>query len=197
MKNLIRFSIITAVIFSLVAFSGISVQDWKVDKAHSSVSFTVNHFFTPVTGKFGEYDGILAFDPNNLSESKADFTIKVASVSTDDKKRDTHLQSGDFFDAKQFPDISFTSSRFEKKSEKDYVVYGKLTIKNVTKEIALPFTVLGETEHPMMKGTTVMGIKAEIKLNRNDYGVGTGSWAATMVVGNEVSIQVILEVNHK
>lgn len=49
----------------------------------------------------------------------------------------------------------------------------------------------------MMKGTTAMGIKADIKLNRNDYGVGTGSWAVTMVVGNEVDIQVILEVNHK
>jgi polyisoprenoid-binding protein YceI len=188
MKYLIHLSFITAVVFSLVAFSGKSVQNWKVDKSHSSVSFTVNHFFTPVTGNFEEYDGTLAFDPNNLSKSKADFTIKVASVSTDDKKRDNHLQSDDFFDAKQFADIRFESSRFEKKSDKDYVAYGKLTIKNVTKEIALPLTVLGVTQHPMMKGTTVMGIKAEIKLNRNDYGVGTGSWAATMVVGDEVSI---------
>ena len=150
-----------------------------------------------MTGKFEEYEETLVFDPNNLSECKADFNIQVASVSTDGAKGDTHLQSGDFFDAKQFPDIRFASNCFEKKNDKDYLSYGKLTIKNVTKEIALPLTVLGVTEHPMMEGTTVMGIKAEIKLNRNDYGVGTESWAATMIVGDEVSIQVILEASHK
>lgn len=197
MKKFIHLSFTIAAVFALFSFSANLVQSWTVDKAHSSVSFTVKHFFTPVTGKFEKYEGTLKFDPNNLAESKADFTIKVASVSTDDAKRDTHLQSGDFFDAKQFPDIRFASSRFEKKSDQDYIAYGKLTIKNVTKEIALPFTVLGVTEHPMKKGTTVMGMKAEINLNRNDYGVGTGSWAATMVVSNEVSIQVILEANHK
>ncbi len=197
MKNLIRLSFISAVIFTLFAFSAGLAQNWKVDKAHSTVSFSVNHFFTPVNGRFDQYEGTFLFDPENLSESKADFTIKVASVKTQDTKRDNHLQSGDFFDAEKYPDIHFASARIEKKDGQNYIAHGKLTIRDVTNEIALPFTVLGVTDHPMMKGTTVMGIQAEAKLNRNDYGVGSGSWAATMVVGDEVNIKIILEANHK
>ena len=93
--------------------------------------------------------------------------------------------------------MRFVSSRFEKKDGQNYVAYGKLTMRDVTKDIALPFTVLGTMQHPMMKGTTVMGIQAETTLNRNDDGVGTGSWAATMVVGNEVDIKITMEVDHK
>ena len=197
MKKIIYLSFISTVIFSLFAFSADSVQNWKVDKAHSTVSFSIKHFFTPVNGRFDEYEGTFLFDQDNLSESKADFTIKVASVNTQDIKRDNHLQSGDFFDAKKYPVIHFVSSSFEKKDGQNYVAHGKLTIRDVTNEIALPFTILGVTEHPMMKGTTVMGIQAEAKLNRNDYGVGSGNWAATMVVGDEVNIKIILEVNHK
>lgn len=74
-----------------------------------------------MTGNFQKYEGTLKFDPDNLAESKADFTIKVGSVNTDDAKRDTHLQTDDFFDAKQFPNIIFTLSRFEKKSDQDYI----------------------------------------------------------------------------
>jgi len=75
--------------------------------------------------------------------------------------------------------MTFQSTRFEKKSDKEYVVYGKLTIRDVTKEIALPFKVTGEMEHPMMRGTLILGLAANLKINRNEYGVGTGSWAAT------------------
>ena len=168
---------------------------WKIDKAHTSVNFSINHFFSAVTGKFSDFDGNLNFDQANLAGSKVDFTIAVKSVNTDDDKRDKHLQSEDFFDAKKFPNMTFQSSRFEKKSDKDYVVYGKMTIRDVTKEIALPFKVTGEMEHPMMKGTLILGLAANLKINRNEYGVGTGSWAATAIVGDEVSIQINMEVN--
>jgi len=168
---------------------------WKLDKSHTSVNFSINHFFSAVTCKFSTFDGNFNFDPANLKGSKADFTIAVKSVNTNDSKRDKHLQSADFFNAKAFPNMTFKSTKIEKKSEKEYLVYGKLTIKDKTKDIVLPFKVTGEMEHPMMKGTVILGLTTNLKINRNDYGVGTGDWAATMVVGDEVDINIHMELN--
>ncbi len=195
MKSIFRLTSGLAIVAALFSFTYLLAPptQWKVDKAHTSVGFSINHFFTPVQGAFQKFDGDIKFDPDNLSQSKVIFTVEVASVSTQDAKRDKHLQSGDFFDAKQFPQMKFASSHFEKKGENDYVAYGKLTIKDVTKEIALPFKVLGVADHPMMKGSKMIGISAETSINRNEYGVGTGSWAATMVVGDNVNIKITLE----
>jgi len=168
---------------------------WKLDKSHTSVNFSINHFFSAVTGKFKTFDGNFQFDPNNLQSSKADFTISVKTVSTDDSKRDKHLQSADFFDAKSFPNMTFKSTKIEKKSDKEFLVHGKLTIKDKTKDVILPMKITGEMEHPMMKGTIILGVVIDTTINRTDFGVGTGSWAATMVVGDEVRIHIPMELN--
>lgn len=168
---------------------------WKLDKSHTSVNFSINHFFSAVTGKFKTFDGNFQFDPNNLQSSKADFTISVKTVSTDDSKRDKHLQSADFFDAKSFPNMTFKSTKFEKKSDKEFLVHGKLTIKDKTKDVILPMKITGEMEHPMMKGTIILGVVIDTTINRTEFGVGTGSWAATMVVGDEVRIHIPMELN--
>ena len=187
-----------AVILTALSVFTLNAQNatmWKVDKSHTSVNFSVNHFFSAVTGKFTSFDGNINFDPANLQGSSVNFTIPIKSVNTDDSKRDKHLQSADFFNAKAYPNMIFISTRFEKKSDKEYVAYGKLTIRNVSKEIALPFKITGEMEHPMMKGTIILGLASSIKINRNDYGVGTGSWATTMVVGDNVDININMELN--
>lgn len=168
---------------------------WKLDKSHTSVNFSINHFFSAVTGKFKTFYGNFQFDPNNLQSSKADFTISVKTVSTDDSKRDKHLQSADFFDAKSFPNMTFKSTKIEKKTDKEFLVYGKLTIKDKTKDVILPMKITGEMEHPMMKGTIILGVVIDTTINRTDFGVGTGSWAATMVVGDEVRIHIPMELN--
>ncbi len=187
-----------AVLFTALSVFAANAQNaamWKLDKAHTSVNFSINHFFSAVTGKFTKFDGAFNFDPANLQGSKVGFTIPVSSVNTGDKKRDKHLQSADFFDAKTYENISFTSTSFEKKSDKDFVVHGKLTLRNTTKDVELPFQITGQMEHPMMKGTMIMGLALNTKLNRTAYGVGTGSWAATMVVGDEVDININMELN--
>lgn len=198
MKSIFRLTLGLAVAATLFSFTVLlaPAKQWEIDKAHSAVTFSVKHFFTPVEGRFDTYQGTFIFDPENLQGSKADFTIDVTSVNTQQTKRDNHLQSPDFFEAEKYPKMKFTSTRFEKK-KKGYVVHGKLTIKNVAKEVALPFQVLGVADHPMMEGAKVMGIQAETTLNRNDYGVGTGSWAATMVVGDEVKVRINLEATSK
>lgn len=187
-----------AVFLTVINFQALVAQSasmWKVDKAHTSVNFSINHFFSEVTGKFTEFDGEISFDPANLKSSKVQFTIPISGVNTGDEKRDKHLQSADFFDAKAYPNMTFVSSRIEKTADAEYIVHGKLTIRDVAKDVALPFKITGEMEHPMMKGTIILGLALETKLNRTAYGVGTGSWAATMVVGDEVNIKVNMELN--
>lgn len=193
-------TMVFAVAITALSTLSLNAQDatmWKVDKSHTSVNFSINHFFSAVTGKFTDFDGMIHFDPNNLNGSKANFSVSINSVNTDNGKRDKHLQSKDFFDAKTYPKISFKSTKFEKKSDKEYLVYGKLTIKDITKNVALPLKITGEMEHPMMKGTLILGVAIDTTIDRTDYGVGTGDWAATMVVGDEVKIHIPMELNHK
>lgn len=183
------------IIASGIFVAGAQNANWKLDKAHSSVNFEVGHLFSTVHANFTQFDGTFLLDPKNLEQAKVSFTIPVISINTGDKSRDAHLQSADFFDAAKYPTISFVSTKIQKKSDKDYIVYGKLTIRDITKEVALPFTLLGEMENPMAKGTRIMGIKLTTKINRNDYGVGTGSWAATAVIGDNVDVTINLELN--
>lgn len=191
---------ILAIAFSLIFGWNAQGQDatmWKVDKAHTSVNFGINHFFNEVKGKFTEFDGSFHFDPDDLKQSGFSFTIQVNSVDTDNEKRDKHLQSPDFFNAEQFPEIKFVSTKVESLSGNKYQATGKLTIKEVTKNVIIPFSVTGQMEHPMMKGTLILGLRIDTTLDRTDYGVGVGDWAATMVVGDEVRINIPMELNRK
>jgi polyisoprenoid-binding protein YceI len=167
---------------------------WNIDNNHTSISFEVTHFFTPVAGSFKDFDGTLNFDPENLAGSSAYFTVQIASVETDNDKRNGHLQSEDFFNAKKYPEMKFISISFTKNDD-NYILNGNLTIRDITKEISIPVKVLGIGDHPMKKGKLITAMRAEFSLNRNDYGVGSGSWAATAVVGDEVKINVLLEAN--
>ncbi len=191
---------IIAAAFLLVsaAFTTINDNDsataWQIDKSHSAVNFTINHFFTPVDGSFDEYEAVVNFDPSNLGESSIDVTIPVSSVNTRNARRDGHLLTDDFFNAEAFPNIRFVSSEIIQDGENNFVARGQLTIRDVTREFDLPFELLGVMDHPMRENTTVAGIVASAQIMRNDFGVGTGDWRATAVVGDRVNIQLNLEL---
>ncbi|MCH7514935.1 MAG: YceI family protein [Bacteroidetes bacterium] len=175
----------------------VEVPKWNVDKAHSTVSFKINHFFTPVTGRFSEFDIDFVFDPNDLAGSKVKVVIKVNSVNTGNEKRDNDLRSDNFFGSKTYPEMTYESEKIERTDENEYMMHGKLTIKETTKDVAIPFTVLGTMDHPRRKGVEIMSVKSELKINRNEYGVGTGDWIRTNVVGDEITIQIFIEANRK
>ena len=189
-----------ALLLILLSVFNVSAQDatmWKIDKSHTSVNFSIDHFFSAVTGKFTEFDGNIYFDSNNLKGSKAEFTVSINSVDTNNEKRDKHIQSKDFFDVNTFPKMMFKSTKFEKKSDAEFLVHGKLTVKDKTKDVILPMKITGEMEHPMMKGTLILGVAIDVAINRTDYGVGIGNWATTMVVGDKVKIYIPMELNRK
>lgn len=186
--------LLSALVFSAHAMSGQEVRTWEIDNAHSSVNFSVNHLFSAVTGKFQKFSGDLKFNPENLGKSSATFTVQVNSIDTDEPDRDKHLLSDDFFDAENHPEILFKSTGFEKRGKKSFIVKGKLTMRGNTREVELPLEVKGVMDSPWVEGKEIMGVSIKTTLNRTDYDVGTGSWAATATVGDEVRIEVHLEL---
>ncbi len=178
-----------------IAATALDATLWKVDKSHSRVGFEVTHFFTPVNGTFDNYDAVVNFDPSNLGQSSIEVKIDVNSVNTQNEKRDGHLRTPDFFNADQYPSISFKSSEIVSTGDNSFTAKGQLTIKDVTKEIELPFTLLGVADNPFNEGTKVAGITSQLNISRTDYDVGTGNWASDAVIGDEVSITLNMELN--
>lgn len=195
MKTKLKSLLILAVISvtSIIAAKAQSAKQFTLDKDHTSINFSIKHLFSTVNGRFKTFDGSLNFDEKNLSGSKVDFTVSVPSISTDNEKRDSHLQTEDFFNAEKYKNITFTSVSFKKKSNNLYLVTGKLTIRDITKTLTLPMKVTGLVDNPWKDNAVILGVSIETSLNRNDYGVGTGSWAATAIVGNQVNIKIDME----
>jgi polyisoprenoid-binding protein YceI len=164
--------------------------NWAIDKAHSQVGFEVDHMvITTVDGNFTDYDVKLTFDPNDLSTFSVEAVIKIASINTENEKRDNHLRSDDFFNAEKYPEMIYKSNKVVKDGE-GYVAKGTLTIRGVTKEVDLPFTVKGPIKDPW--GNTRIGIDASAQINRQEFGV---QWSKTMdggglVVSDEVEINI-------
>lgn len=198
MKKLNKITTIFAI--GLFALSTLALtkrvsNSWNIDKAHSAVNFKVTHFFTPVNGQFNNYEATIHFDPEHLDESKIDVAIMVNSIDTKNAKRDGHLKTDDFFHAEKYPTISFKSTSIEAKGNNKFVAHGTLTIKEVSKEVELPFTLLGMKDHPMKENALIAGITASTKIDRTDFTVGTGDWASDAVIGDEVTIDLNLEMS--
>lgn len=140
---------------------------WKVDQAHTQFGFAVKHMgVATVRGRFEEFDGTLEIG-EDLSSAKITGSAKAASVQTGVGQRDDHLRSADFFDAEQYPELTFESTRIEAIDEETYKIVGKLTIHGVTREIELEAEVGGIEVG--MNGEDRVGIDVTGKLSRGDF----------------------------
>ena len=169
-------------------------ENWKLDAAHSNFYFEVRHTYAGIRGQFGTFSGDVVFDRANPEKSRFDFTIKVDSIDTKIGKRDTHLRAPDFFDAQKYPEITFKSTRVTRGGDDKYIVDGKLTIKNVTKDLSLVFNYLGQKENPLKPGQLVSGFDANLSIDRLVYHVGDGKFYKMGVVDKDVDIFVSLEL---
>ncbi len=175
---------------------------WAVDRAHTEVNFSVTHFFTPVTGSFDDFEVTLEYDADNPENSAVTARIAVASVNTGNERRDDHLRTPDFFAAEQHPYITFESTSV---SERDgqLIARGPLTIRGETREVELPIKLLGiqpipEEMQEMLGGAKkIASFASNLTIDRGDFGVGTGNWAATLVVGGEVDIEILVEAHQR
>ena len=174
---------------------------WSSDTAHTEINFSVNHFFTPVTGSFSDFEIELDYDAENPEQSTVEARIKVTSIDTGNEKRDNHLRSGDWFAAEEHPYMTFKSTSVREVGENQLIATGPLTIKGNSHEVELPITLLGkqtipEPMRPMIGAKEVASFQASTSIDRADFGVGVGNWAATMVVGGEVDIEILLEAHN-
>ena len=168
--------------------SGAAVETYTIDPAHSAVTFKVRHFFTPVPGSFGKFEGTIKVDRENLANSSVEATIDAASVDTGNERRDNHLKNEDFYLVSQYPTITFKSTSWKQgEGEDEFEVTGDLTIKDVTKSVVLAVKLLGFGEG--MRDTYLSGWEAETEIDRRDFGVTYG----TGVVGNDVDINITVE----
>jgi polyisoprenoid-binding protein YceI len=170
-----------------------ATRTYKVDKAHSEVVFQIRHLVTKVRGRFDDFEGTIQLNEEKPEVSAVEFTIKAASIDTNEKDRDTHLRSADFFDVEKFPNLTFRSKGIFRKGPESYEVIGDLTIHGVTKEIVLPVTHLGKAKDPW--GLERVGFEAEITLNRKDFGL---LWNAPLefggfLVGDDVKASLSIQ----
>ena len=137
-------TILIALILSVsVSSASAAARSWELDTAHSNIYFSVTHIFSKVNGLFNDFSLDVNFDPENLEQSSFLFTIQVESINTNIAKRDKHLVSADFFDAGQFPQMIFESTRITGTGDGTYDVAGKLTVKGVAYDVTLPLKLEG------------------------------------------------------
>lgn len=190
-KHMKKLNLMAALL--LVAGIATAQATWKVDKVHSKVGFSVIHMVVAETeGKFNDYEGSVISKTEDFDGAEVSFTAKVASINTENEKRDGHLKSPDFFEAEKFPEIKFKGTLAKKGGK--YTLSGKLTMKEVTKDVTFDVTYGGTVN-------TGRGFKAGFKftgaINRQDYGV---KWANKVqdggaVVSDEVTIICKVELD--
>jgi polyisoprenoid-binding protein YceI len=170
---------------------------WELDPAHSGIYFSVNHIYSTTRGYFEDFKGTLMFAPDDLEGSRFDFEVAVKSINTGNSKRDGHLNSGDFFDSKKFPTMTFASTAVKHVKDNQYIVEGKMTVKDVSQTVSVPFTLLGVKVHPFDDKSEVAGFEAHMTIDRLAYHVGGGKFYDMGVVGKDVDVLITLEVTRK
>jgi polyisoprenoid-binding protein YceI len=173
-------------------------QTYQIDTAHSGAAFSVRHMMvTNVSGRFSNLKGSVVIDEKTPANSKVEAIIDVATVNTNEPKRDGHLKSPEFFDVAKFPTMTFQSTKVYKSGDVTKVE-GNLTLHGVTKPVTLTLSeVSPEVKHPM--GGLVRGATATTKISRKEFGL---TWnraleAGGVTVGDEVSITLEIEMSRK
>lgn len=175
----------------MLAADGDGVQTFKIDTVHSSAIFRIKHLDTAFFwGRFNDIAGTVAWDPASPEAAAFDVTIKTASVDTKNGARDTHLKGPEFFDAKQFPTLTFKSKSVKKGDDKMLEVSGDLTMHGVTKPLTAKIEMTGSGKG--MNGQSLVGFETTFNVKRSDFGMNK------MVgpVGDDVRIIVSLEAGH-
>jgi len=175
---------------------------WTFEPGHTSAEFCARHMMvTNVRGHFKNVHGTLEFDPANPKDSSVDVTIDARGIWTGDKDRDAHLRSADFLDVETYPNITFQGNETTVVGDHDYIVSGNLTIRGVTRRVALVVHYLGQWQTPWWEDGVDKGPKAragflaETVIDRQDFGV---SWNSALdrsgvAVSNTVQITIDAE----
>jgi polyisoprenoid-binding protein YceI len=182
-------------IVTALAMSGsghhVIAADFTIDPAHSSISFKISHIgLSYVHGRFDTFSGDFTLDSSDPAKSAFRLSIKPESIDTNNKARDNHLRSPDFFNVKQFPEISFASTSV-KAVDGGYEVTGDLTLHGEVKPVTLVLKGGATAEFP--KGMQRTGYVADFVLKRSDFSVGK----SMPILGDEVYVSIGIEGTKK
>lgn len=172
---------------TLAGFSGVvqAADPWVVEANDSEIEFTGTQLGAAFEGKFESFTAEIVFSPDDLAGSSVKVLIDIASVNTSNADRDSQIVSPDWFDAAQWPTAKFATKSFREVAPGKYEAVANLTIRDVTREVTLPFDLEIEGNEAEAKGA--------VTINRTDFGVGQGQWADTSQVGDAVTIEIEIE----
>ena len=169
-------------------------NQWAIDAAHSAANFSVRHnVVTTVRGQLGTIRGTIEYDGKDVKSVKADVTIDVTKINTQNERRDNHLRQDDFFNTATYPNMTFKSKRVEPVSDGRFRLIGDLTIRDKTNEVVLDV----EGPAPIVKSQrgVLTGATATTKISRKAFGVLWNNLIEAMpVVGDEVTVTIDLEL---
>lgn len=185
-------TLLAAALMFVSASTFASTETYTIDSSHTQTEFTWNHFgFSNPSAGFDDIQGTINYDAADPLKSSVDVSIAVDSMNTHVEKLDKHLKSADFFDAAQFPSVTFKSTKISKGSAKNaFKVTGDLTIHGVTKAVTLDATLNRADIHPMKKVPTI-GFDGSVIIKRTDFGVG----AYVPNVSDEIRIHLTTEAS--
>lgn len=162
----------------------LAATQWQMQPKESTLTFVAAQAGAPFEGKFEKFTADIAFDPQDLASSRFDVKIDLASVNSRDGERDDTIRSADLFDVKRWPTGHYVADKFTAKGGGKFTATGKLTLRDVTREVPIEFTFENQNGSAWLKGTAA--------LERLDFGVGQGEWKDTTTVANEVKIRFAL-----
>ena len=171
-----------------------ATTNWALDAVHSELQFKVKHMMiSHVTGNFTKFEATVTTEGDDFATAKINFSADVDSISTNNEQRDGHLKSPDFFDATNFPKITFEGTKMEKINEEDYKLHGNLTMRGVTQPVVLAATYGGTSKDPW--GMTRCGFGIEGKVNRKEFGLVYNTILETggVAVSEDVKIHANVE----
>ncbi|WP_295798237.1 YceI family protein [Mucilaginibacter sp.] len=168
-----------------------TITKWSIDPMHSEVQFKVKHLvISTVSGFFKSFEGSLETEGDDFENADITFALNIDSIDTNQTQRDEHLKSAEFFDAAQYPQITFKSTSFTKTDDEEYELKGDLTIKGITKPVTLSAEFGGSTDD--FYGNTKAGFEVTGKINRKEFGL---TWdgiteAGSIVVGEDIKLLI-------
>ncbi len=155
-------------------------RTWKVDAAHSTLTFTNTYQDVEYKGRFRDFKAHIAYDPADLAKAKFDVTVDITSLDTQNSERDQAALGKAFFDAEKFPRAYFATHVFRRGPDGKVLAEGTLSLRGVTRPVTLEVTF---TPHG---DDATLDVTAHLK--RLDFGIGTGEWADTSMIGNGVTV---------
>ncbi len=181
--------LILALGLALAPTARAAVETFNIDNTHSFANWEVRHVVARTSGTFWDVKGKVLLDTDNIARSSVDATISIYSLNSSHLRRDVHVLTDEFLDARNYPEMKFVSTAVKPATADKGTLTGQLTLHGVTKPVTLNYEILGMGQDPW--GGMRIGFQATTRINRSDYGIT--KYTPTGPVGNEVEITLLIE----